>query len=313
MEISLTLEAMFGLNWPLWKDLIAWAEQSGLAGLYRSDHFFIGKAGADSLELITSLTYLADHSQKIRFGPMVSPLSIHNPVELARQAMSINELSGGRMILGLGAGWHDAEHKMFGYDLGDKKTRLDRFEEGLKVITSLVRSPAPVDFTGKYFQLRQAQLIPQSPVRIMVGGNGPTRTLPLVARYADIWNSQIVDVPGFAAANQHLDDLILAAGRQPEDVKRTMMIPALCVRSPKDLERHISLIQKHAPPYQNSSTEEIGNWLYNMKGLIGSPQLVVDGLAAYGAKGAKEVIIEWFAMHDLEGLELLASEVLQKF
>ena len=313
MEISITIEAMFGLNWSLWKHLIERIESLGFAGLYRSDHFMVGKPGSDLLELITSLTYLADHSQRLHFGSLVSPLSFHHPVMLARQAMAINDLSGGRMILGVGSGWHDEEHTMFGYSLGDKKTRLDRLEEGLQVITGLVRQDNPLTFEGKFYQLRDAQLVPRSPVRILVGGNGPTRTLPLVARYADIWNCQLAEPPAFHEINSRLDKLIAGADRQPRDVKRTMMIPVLCQRTEQDLQRHITLLQKHAAPFRDSTAEEIKAWLYSLKGIIGSPQQIVDGLSAYTEVGVEEMILEWFGLYDLEGLELLGSEVLPHF
>ena len=313
MQISITIEAMFGLNWSLWKHLVDQVEGMGFAGLFRSDHFMVGKPGSDSLELITSLTYLAEHSQRMHFGSLVSPLSFHHPVMLARQAMAINDLSGGRMILGLGSGWHDEEHIMFGYRLGDKKTRLDRLEEGLQVITSLVRNTEPVNFEGQFFQLHDAQLVPRSPVRIMVGGNGPRRTLPLVARYADIWNCQVAEPLAFRDINNRLDELISEAGRQPNDVKRTMMIPVVCMRSESDLERHLAMIQKYAAPFNDSSMEELKTWLYDLKGIIGPPQQIVDGLSAYAEHGAEEIMLEWFSLYDLEGLELLGSQVLPHF
>lgn len=133
----------------------------------------------------------------MHFGSLVAPLSFHNPVMLAYQAMALNDLSGGRMILGLGSGWHDEEHIMFGYQLGDKKTRLDRLEEGLQVITA--------------------------PVQIMIGGNGPSRTLPLVASYADVWNCQVAEPAVFKEMNRQLDEMILREHRQTVDVKRTVL------------------------------------------------------------------------------------------
>jgi len=312
VEISITIEAMFGLNWPLWKHLVKRVEQMGFDGLFRSDHFLVGKAGSDSLDLITSLTYLAEHSQHLHFGSLVAPLSFNNPVMLARQAMSINDLSGGRMILGLGAGWHDEEHAMFGFTLGDKQTRLDRFEEGVEVIHRLTHNPDPVSFDGHYFQLREAQLIPQSPVRLMIGGNGRKRTLPLAARYADVWNCQVATPPVFNQLNHRLDDLILQAGRQPEQVRRTVIIPVLCQRTETDLQRHLDMIRKYAAPFYHASDEELKNWLYGLKGIIGSPQQIVDGLSAYAEFGAEEIILEWFGLYDLDGLELLGSEILPR-
>jgi alkanesulfonate monooxygenase SsuD/methylene tetrahydromethanopterin reductase-like flavin-dependent oxidoreductase (luciferase family) len=309
MQISISIEAMLGLNWPLWKDIIQRVDHMGFHALYRSDHFMIGKTGADSLELVTSLTYLAQHSQRLHFGSMVAPLSFRHPVMLARQAMAMNDLSEGRMILGLGAGWHDEEHSMFGYELGDTKTRMDRFEEGVQVIDALVRRSEPVDYDGKYFQLRQAQLLPQSPVRILIGGNGPTRTLPLVARYADVWNCQLVRPADFRTVNARLDELIQAAGRAHDDVKRTMLVPVLVTHAQQDLERHLHLIQQYAPPFYHASGEEIQAALFGANGIIGSPAQVQDELAAYAANGVEEVILEWFGLYDLEGMEALGELV----
>jgi alkanesulfonate monooxygenase SsuD/methylene tetrahydromethanopterin reductase-like flavin-dependent oxidoreductase (luciferase family) len=309
MQISISIEAMIGLNWPLWKDIIQRVDRMGFHALYRSDHFMIGKTGSDSLELITSLAYLAEHSRRLHFGSLVSPLSFQHPVMLARQAMAINDLSQGRMILGVGAGWHEEEHSMFGFTLGDTKTRMDRFEEGVQVIDALVRSPEPVDYDGKYYQLRQARLLPQSPVRLLIGGNGPTRTLPLVARYADVWNCQLVSPAEFRTVNARLDELIQAAGRAREDVKRTMLVPVLVVRTEEDLARHMRLLQRYAALFYQSTAEEIQAALFAANGIVGSPAEVQDKLAEYAENGAEEVILEWFGLYDLEGMELLGELV----
>ena len=190
MQISVTVEAQNGLTWNKWRQFVQEVEALGYAGLYRSDHF---PDGQPSIELVTSLTYLAQNTQRIHFSPLVTPVSFRHPVMLAQQAAAIDDLSGGRMILGLGAGWEPHEHERWGYPLGDKTTRLDRFEEGLEVITRLLRSDEPVTFNGRYFQLKEAQLLPLPQRRggphILIGGNGKKRTLPLVARFADIHNT----------------------------------------------------------------------------------------------------------------------------
>ena len=144
---------MFGLTWLRWKRLITEIEQMGFAGLFRSDHFTLNNPpDMDSLELIVSLTYLASHSQSLHFGSLVAPLSFRDPVFLARQAMALDDLSGGRMILGVGAGWVKREHAMFGSDLGDVSTRMNRLEEGLEVISRLIRDEERVTFEGHYYQ-----------------------------------------------------------------------------------------------------------------------------------------------------------------
>src|SRR6266581_2398359 len=160
-DISMMIEGQIGLTWPRWKRLISEVEELGFAGLFRSDHFTnAGPPDMESLEMIVSLTYLADHSQRIHFGPLVSPFSFRNPALLARQAAALDDLSNGRMILGVGAGWQEREHHLYGFDLGDIPTRFSRFEEGLEVVTRLLKSDEPVTFEGHFFHLRGATLLP---------------------------------------------------------------------------------------------------------------------------------------------------------
>lgn len=315
MKVSITIEAMFGANWPLWKQLVPRLEAMGFASIFRSDHFSLGAPPVtDALELITSLTYLADHTQRVDFGSLVAPLSVRDPVMLARQAMSLDELSGGRMILGVGAGWMEEEHNQFGYYLGDPKTRLDRLEEGLQVIANLVRREEPVSFQGRFFRLQEARLLPRPsrPTRILVGGNGPRRTLPLVARYADIWNCQIETAERFGELSARLDDLITAASRRPEDVQRAVMNPVLCYGSSEELQRRLDHIRM-IPIFARASNDELLGMYQSMNCILGKPDEVIEKMQAYAQAGVEEFVITWFGVNDLEGLEVIASEILPNF
>ena len=241
MKVSITISAM-ALNWQWWKQLALQLEPMGFASVFRGDHFPSGAPPmVDALELISSLTYLADHTQRMDIGSLVAPLSIHDPVMLARQAMCINDLSGGRMILGVGAGWSEQEHIAFGYTLGTPKTRMDRLEEGLEIIHRLMRCEEPVSFQGRFFRLQEARLLPrpQRPTRILLGGKGPQRTLPLVARYADLWNCELGTPQEFQQLSARLDDLLISRGRALSDVRRTILIPVLCYHTPQEL--HLSV------------------------------------------------------------------------
>ena len=316
MEISITIEGQLGLTWDRWKCLIPKIEAWGFAGLFRSDHFTIPfPPDMDSLEAIVSLTYLADNSSKIRFGTLVSPLSFRDPVMLARQAMAIDDLSGGRMILGLGAGWMEREHDMFGYDLGDIKSRMDRLEEGLAVITSLVRSEEPVTFNGDYYQLNEAQILPrpQRPTPIMVGGNGPKRTMPLVARFADIWNSTPAPVELFKERSVLLDKLLEIEGRQPRDVKRTIMLQALCWNDTGQKERLAKSVRDTFSLFREMTTDEVFENLknYSPGSVFGSPKKVIETLDSYALAGVDEIILQWYDDH--QALQLLAEEILPHF
>ena len=120
LDVAIMIEGQDGLNWQRWQRLAAAAEDLGFAGLYRSDHF-TNPTGPhlDALDLWTSLTWLAGHTTRIEFGPMVSPVSFRNPVVTAWTAAAVDDLSGGRLQLGLGAGWQEREHRSFGFELLD--------------------------------------------------------------------------------------------------------------------------------------------------------------------------------------------------
>src|SRR5262245_10012269 len=215
--ISIQVEGQNGLTWARWIALATEVEELGFAGLFRSDHFTNAHGpDLDSLELVVSLTWLAANTQRINFGPLVAPLSFRDPRLLARQAAALDDLSGGRMILGLGAGWQEREHTTFGYDLGDIPPRMARFAEGLELGTRLLRDDGPVTFDGAYYSMRGAKLLPRPERRggppLLIGGSGAKWTLPLVARYAHSWNAVYLPAEVFRERSGRLDELLRAAG-----------------------------------------------------------------------------------------------------
>ena len=315
MKVSITIETEMGMTWPLWKRIVPELEAMGLATIFRSDHFPLGVPGVtNSLELITSLTYLAEHTRRVDFGTLVAPLSFHDPVALARQAMSLNDLSDGRMILGLGSGWVKSEHQVYGYTLGDIKTRLDRLEEGLEVITGLVRGEQPLTFQGKFYQLENARLLPRpkKPTRILIGGRGPKRTLPLVVRFADIWNCQPSSLETFRDLSAQLDKLLQTTGRQPADVKRSIMITVMVWRTSQEFERMLESLH-HIPLFSKITAEGLSSIMASRNGIIGAPEQVVERMQAYSEAGVDEFVVQWMDPNDWTGLEILARDVLPHF
>jgi len=315
VAISIQIEAQDGLTWPRWKRLVAEVEALGFAGLFRSDHFTNSRpTDKDSLEMVVSLTYLADHTQRIHFGPLVAPLSVRHPTLLARQAAALDDLSGGRMILGVGAGWQEREHTLFGHELGDVPTRMARLEEGLEVITRLLRSDEPVTYEGRFYQLRGAILLPR-PQRpggppILIGGNGPKRTLPLVARYADIWNAVSLTPEAFREHSALLDEMLRAAGREPADVRRTMMTSVDFGRNMEELDRRLNW-RSRVPELADKPLVDVLEIMHSTRGtLVGTPDMIVKQIAAYTNAGVEELILQWFDMDDIQGLRTLAESVL---
>ena len=244
-EVAIMIEGQDGVGWGRWQRLARTVEDAGYAGLYRSDHFTNPTGPVqDALELWSSLTWLADNTTRIEFGPLVSPVSFRHPVITAWQASAVDNLAGGRLQLGIGAGWQEREHEMFGFDLLDTDRRFARFEEGLEVVRRLLRNDGPVSFDGEFYRLRDAVLMSRSPrpggPPIVIGGNGPKRTLPLAARYADEWNAVLVTADRFAELSARLDGILQEAGRLPEQVRRTLMTRAVFGRTTADVERKLA-------------------------------------------------------------------------
>jgi F420-dependent oxidoreductase-like protein len=317
VAISLMIEGQNGLTWPHWKGLVGEVEQMGFAGLFRSDHFTNAQPpDKASLEMVVSLTYLADHTRGVHFGPLVAPMSFRHPALLARQAAALDDLSGGRMILGVGAGWQEREHRLFGFELGDVPTRMARLEEGLEVITRLLRSDEPVSYEGRFFQLRGATLLPrpQRPggPRILIGGTGLRRTLPLVARYADIWNAFGIGLEEFRARSSALDDLLRAAGRRPEDVRRSVMVGLRFARDADELDRRLAW-RHDDPTWAGKPLDAVAQGLSAAgQGLVGTADMLVQQIQQYARAGAEELMLQWLDLDDMDGLRAFAASVLPR-
>jgi len=306
VEVAIMIEGQNGLNWSRWKRMARSVEDLGFVGLYRSDHYTnANPPDLDSLELWVSLTWLASHTQSLEFGPLVSPVSFRHPTMLARMAAAVDDLSGGRLTLGVGAGWQEREHAMFGWDLLSVPERFKRFEEGLQVITDLLQGEAPVDFQGKYFHLDQAVLLPRpqrpsGPV-ILVGGNGPKRTLPLAARFAREWNSNFITPQRYKDLNQLMDELLSKQNRLPSDLRRSLMTGCVFGKDDAQVKEKVKTRTggKRTP-------EEL-----RQRGLmVGTSAQIVDQIGVFGQAGAQRVMLQWIDLDDLDGLEAMAQNVL---
>jgi len=297
IEVGLMIEGQDGLTWDIWRRIAGIAEDRGYVGLYRSDHFTNPNLpDKNALECWVSLAWLASHTSRIDFGVLVSPISFRDPRQLVRQAAAIDDLSGGRLHLGLGAGWQDKEHSQFGYDLLERGPRFARFREGVEVVTRLLRSSDPVTFEGTYYQLREAVLLPRPArpggPRIVIGGNGPTRTLPLAAEFADEWNCVYQTPARFEESSARLDAAATGFGRDPRAIRRTMMTGAFLIRDQAEADRRLGERDPVA--------------LRERGALVGTPDEIRDQLGALEAAGLQRVMLQWLQMEDFEGMEALA-------
>jgi F420-dependent oxidoreductase-like protein len=285
------VEGQDGLNWPRWRHIASAVEEAGFAALYRSDHFVAHDGPRrDALELWASLTWLASNTRRIEFGPLVTPTTLRNPVVTALTAAAVDDLSGGRLRLGLGAGWQEREHRAFGFDLPPLSERFDRFDEALAVVSLLLRSDGPASFRGKFYRLDDAFLTPRPSrhVPIVVGGRGMRRTLPLVARYADEWNATGLAPGQHRELNQRLDDILLTMRRDPATVRRSVVTWAVTGHDENDVRRRLA-----------------GRDPVDLRAqgvLVGTADQLPDQLAPWAKAGVSRVILPWEDLDDADGL-----------
>jgi len=302
MDVSIMIEGQNGLTWPRWRHLARAVEDLGFAGLFRSDHFTNASApDRESLELWTSLTWLATNTSRVRFGPLVTPCSFRHPVMTARTATAVDELSGGRLRLGLGAGWQEREHTNYGFELLPLRARFDRFEESVEIITRLFHSPNPLTYEGRYYRLHEAVLLPRprpGGPPIVIGGNGQRRTLRLAARYSVEWNATFQSVARWTELNRHLDAFLRKRGRDPAGVRRSMMTGMVFGRTTADVEGQLKA--------RGRTRDE----MRSRGAIVGTPEEVPEQLAALDAAGLQEVMLQWLDLDDIGGLELLARAAL---
>jgi F420-dependent oxidoreductase-like protein len=300
-QIGLMIEGQNGLNWDRWKAVLQTAEQLGFAFVFRSDHFVNPQLpDLDSLELWTSLTYAASETRSIEFGSMVAPVTFRHPAMTARVAAAVDDLSGGRLVLGLGAGWNEREHHVFGIPFFTTRERHERLQEYLQVVTQLLKEDQPSSFEGRFYSLDEAILLPRPKrpggPRILVGGNGRKRTLPLAARYADEWNAVFPSPAELRELEGVLDELLEQNGRAPADVARSVMVGTRYAADEASLRERLNGRSVHEA---------------NEGGLIvGTPEMWVDQIGALVDAGAQRVMLQWLDLDNLEPLDAIAATVL---
>jgi len=274
-----------------WADLLAMArtaEGCGFDSLWVSDHLifrFEGREPQGVWECWSLLSALAAVTSRVELGPLVSATGFRNPALLAKIAATVDEISGGRLILGLGAGWHEPEYAAFGYPFDG---RVSRFEEALTIVRGLLRE-GRVDFDGAYYRARECELRPRGPrpqgPPIMIGSTSP-RMLGLCARHADLWNAWGKNAPGeISPLRETVDAACREVGRDPASLGRTVSV---LIDLPGAAGR-----PRERPPYLTGSADELAEAFrrYAREG-ISHVQVVLDPNTADGIERLAPVLEE---------------------
>ena len=306
MELRIFTEPQEGATYD---DLLAVAreaERLGFGAFFRSDHYqriHPGDAGPGSTDAWITLAGLARDTATIRLGTMVTSATFRLPGPLAISVATVDAMSGGRVELGLGAGWYDGEHESYGIPFPGTAERFDRLEEQLAIITGLWTTPTGDTFAhdGAHYRLDHSPALPK-PVQqphppVIIGGHGPTRTPSLAARFADEFNTPFSDPDVTGLQFDRVRQACEAIGRDPGSVVFSTCQTVAVGTDATEVTRRV---------------QAIGQDEANLRahGAAGSPAEVVERLQAFAALGATRAYLQVLDLHDLDHLALIASEVL---
>jgi probable F420-dependent oxidoreductase len=311
------------LSWASLSSAATRAESLGFDSLWISDHFFLSLSrygGPDepygSAEPLSALAGLAAVTDRVRLGTMVVGAGFRHPAILAKSAVTIDQVSGGRLDLGLGAGWYEDEYRAFGYEFGTPGERFEILEETVEVVTLLFGEKEPVTWTGTHFRLEEAYCRPR-PVQaprppIWIGGKGGPRLARLIARRADGWNTVWAWTPeDYAARAAILDEACRRQDREPASVRRSVGLYTVVGADERDLAARWRALQRWTPGGA-LDTMDLREW--GRDKLVGTPDQLLDRLAAFATHGVEEVIIGPgslpFSLPDPEMLEVVAEHLI---
>ena len=284
------------------------AEELGFDAFFRSDHY-ISFFGGDGLpgptDAWTTIAGLARETSRIRLGTLVSPVTFRAPRPLAIAVAQVDAMSGGRVELGLGAGWNDTEHHAYGIEFPGTGERFERLEDQLAIITGLWTTPVGerFSFTGRHYTVTDSPALPK-PVQaphppIVIGGGGPRRTPRLAARYATEFNVMFgspEQVPEIAGRVQHQCEVI---GRDPATLGISVANTLVLGADDAEVERRAEAIGR---------TAELSRF-----GFGGTPAQVVDRIGQYRDAGVDTVYLQMVDLRDLDHVRLFAAEVMPAF
>jgi F420-dependent oxidoreductase-like protein len=280
------------------------AEALGFGAFFRSDHF-LAMGGGDGLPGPTdawiTLGAIARETSTIRLGTLVTSATFRLPGPLAISVAQVDDMSDGRVELGLGAGWYQQEHEAYGIEFPPLGERFDRLEEQLEIITGMWSTPVGDTFEspGGHYPVIGSPALPkpvQSPVPIVIGGGGPKRTPALAARFATEFNTPFVSREFFATQTDRVRAACEAIGRDPATMTFSAALVACCGADEAEVERRAAAIGREPAELRKN-------------GVAGTPEEVVETVRSWSDAGADRIYLQVLDLADLDHLDLFATEV----
>ncbi len=305
MDLRIFTEPQQGASYDTLLTVAKATEDLGFDAFFRSDHY-LRMGSADGLPGPTdawiTLAGLARETRRIRLGTLMTAGTFRLPGVLAIQVAQVDQMSGGRIELGLGAGWFEEEHKAYGIPF--PADRMSRLEEQLAIVTGLwaTEPGATFDYAGRHYRVEDSPALPkpaQAKVPVLVGGHGAKRTPRLAARYADEFNMPFASIADSERQFGRVREAAEEAGRKPDDLVYSNALVVCVGRDDAEVARRAAAIGR--------DVDEL-----RANGLAGSPAEVVEKIGAYGATGSSRVYLQLLDLDDLDHLELISAQVLSQ-
>jgi F420-dependent oxidoreductase-like protein len=314
MDVCLMIEGQEGVSWEEWLALALGCEEHGFEGLFRSDHYVSFSRPADfgSLDAWATLSALAPHTSRIRLGTLVSPITFRHPSELAKAVVTADHSSGGRVELGMGAGWFDGEHLAYGFSFPPVAERFDILEEQVEIVHRLWdRDEDEVTFKGTHYQLQGCHALPK-PVQdphppLIIGGHAGKRSVRLAAQWADEYNTFGQTPDDCRKIKESLVRACEAADRDPEELPLSLMAFTMVGADQAELESKAGrLLQRRGESVDPAA------WLAGLgpERLRGTPERILELVAQYAEAGVSRIMMQHLLHEDLDALALIGKEVI---
>jgi F420-dependent oxidoreductase-like protein len=322
MRFALMIEAQQGLSYEELLGLARRAEAGGFEAFFRSDHYssFPGPVGMRTTDAWAVLAGLARETATIRLGALVSPVTFRYPGNFAKVVTTVDEMSGGRIEVGVGAGWNELEHRQYGLRFPPIEVRAEMLEEELAILQGLWTEPDGWSFHGRHYTLEDAHFQPK-PVdlpgrprarngavrpRIIVGGEGKPRSMRMAARFADEFNVTSSTPDRVADRYARLDAECEAIGRDPATMARSAMVGVLIGATEDEVARRVAAMMKVMG--EGSGTEA---WLAarRERWIMGTPDDARAMIRRFAQAGVERIMLQDFLPWDLEMVELMAQEL----
>ncbi len=308
MDVRLMVEGQEGVTWDEWEALARACEEHGVTALFRSDHYSsIVRPAEGSLDAWTTLAALAAVTDRLRLGTMVSPATFRHPSVLARMAVTVDHVSGGRVEVGMGAGWFEGEHTRNGFPFHDVGTRFELFAEQVEVV---VRSWTEADwsFEGGHYRLEGQTALPRPVQRphppLILGGSAGRRSAGLAARYASEYNTPFASPEQCRERRAMLDEACAAAGRDPATLPLSLMTTCVVGADRADADGRLARVRTILGADDGAGLELPSDiWL------LGTVDEVGERLAVYAEAGVERVYLQHLDHADTSMVEVIGRRL----